>query len=123
MIRPKSDRRVQQIMAAVERVIASPRAISDGLIDGALCKFLSWGCNCGDLDGDGWSPESLREIVLALALHAPPGPFRELVHVAKRQREFVEYWDKRGWIESMYAAGPERDAALFAHGAKSRKAA
>ena len=99
--RTENDRRVRKVMAAVARITASPhlRDRNAGVLDTAFEKIYMFGDSCARFDGDNWTPEAVRAIVLAIALNAPSKALDQLVVAAERAREFVEYWDERGWIE------------------------
>lgn len=114
---------IVEILKSLNRICLTPHANKEeGVLDNAMGMIL--GTNCGGFyDGVGWTAAQIREVTLAFALHVPPALFKALQEDVRKAREFVEYWDERGWIDANYNQGPERDRLLALHGLKPTKVA
>ncbi len=105
-------------MRDVERVCATSHLEpEEGILDCAMDLIIGFD-SAGWFNGAGWNPDSVRTFVCAFALSAPPIVLTKLRVDVKRAREFVEYWDERGWIDAIANEGPERDRLYALHGVK-----
>lgn len=86
-------------MATMERAIASPFAIDDGVVTVVADAFVTLDSIAPWFD-PGWEPQALAEIVLAYALNAPSAVLDKLVRIARRMMAWIERWDTVGWAEA-----------------------
>jgi hypothetical protein len=96
--RTEKHRDVKRIMRAIDRAIASPYATCDGLAPRVIEGILDPGLISSHYDS--WTHEGMRAVVLANAIHAPADELRDMAANADERLEWVEWWERNGWIES-----------------------
>jgi hypothetical protein len=99
--RTRSDRRIQTILAAFDRFVASPERDTENegngsLIDGFMasltdCGFERFG---GRADGRVWPVESVRAILLAFVLNCPAYELNEMAKAARKETKWLHDFER-----------------------------
>lgn len=98
MSRTESDPRVALVARALDRAIASPHAMTSGIVANVAGALLDYTWQISgprfEYDGSEWTAASMRSIVLAFACICPEVEIDELAVEAERLIKWVEWWDE-----------------------------